>query len=97
MPIRTRFRVHKKPIEETKPQRQCTMIRRDVLTYAVGPGGCRTSTKDGEHTITVSLGSVTGRADVAENLVVRTVLLDDVDDVLDRRATIEERSPSWAK
>src|SRR5262245_17870358 len=73
------------------------MIWCDVLLTSSRPGRSFTAAEDCQRTIAIGLRAVAGRSDSAENLIVRSVLLDDVDDVLDWRTTREESLACWTK
>src|SRR6185369_2027866 len=56
-----------------------------------------TSSKDRERRIAVGSRAVARVFQIAKNLIIRTVLFDDVDDVFDRRTTGKESRLSLAK
>src|SRR5262245_22815074 len=84
------LRVHKEPVEQAKSQRECMMIRRDLLRRTRGASGSFAGSKDGKAGVSVGGLPIAGLGNVAEYLIVSAVLFDDVDDVLDGRAIPEQ-------
>src|SRR5437868_4114979 len=56
--VRTRFGIHEEPIEQTKAQRERTMVGRDVLRLPIRPRGGGACTEDRQRRIAVSFRAI---------------------------------------
>src|SRR5262245_61337225 len=90
MPLGTRRRVNKESIEQSESQRKRPMVGSYGLRRAAGPACRFTGTEDRKRRISVGPAPISRALDVAEELIVRAILFDYVDDVPDGRRTAKQ-------
>src|SRR5262249_12802000 len=84
VPVGASFRIDEKTIHQSEALRQRAMIRRNVLRRPVGRASGFARAEDRQTRIAISLGAVAGLADIAEDLIIGAIFLDDVNYMLDR-------------
>ncbi len=83
MSVGTGFRIDEKAVQQAEALRQRSMIWRDVLRFAFGRTRRFAGTEDRQACVAVGFCAIARLRHIAENLVVGSVLLDDVDHMLD--------------
>src|SRR5215813_7156226 len=83
--IRACLRIDKETIEQSETKRERMMIGCDVLNSLAGWSRCFTSAEDRQTCISISSITIACPLDVAEDLIVGAILLDDVNHMFDGR------------
>ena len=88
--IGARFRVDEETIQQAEAERQRPMIRGDVLRRSSRGARGLSGAEDRQVRVAIGPRTVARLLQIAEDLIVGAILLDDIDDVLDRIGAGEE-------